>query len=217
LVAGGWLGLGTSRAWNREEAHRLARIRLDIPNTADADWKIDVRKSAARPPVSLRPWLTLLAENTRERARRVFAYRGTPTPTQGNTPIEQAWRVEPVKDGRRYRIEESHPSVAAVLGNAGELAPLVKAMLRVIEETVPVQRIWLDTAEQKETPRTGFAGEPPEVVIAVLNTLFADMIGRKGMSVEAAKRALLSTEPFQNYQGLVAGLGSHGNPQSMKT
>jgi hypothetical protein len=208
LVAGGWLGLGASRAWNREEAHRLARIRLDIPNTADADWKIDVRKSTARPPVSLRPWLTLLAENTRERARRVFAYRGTPTPTQGNTPIEQAWRVERVKEGMRYRIEESHPSVAAVLGSAGELAPLVRAMLRVIEETVPVQRIWLDTAENKETPRTGFAGEPPESVVAVLGTLFADMVGRRGMSVEAAKRALLSTEPFQNYQGLVAGLVS---------
>ena len=216
LVAGGWLGLGNSRAWNREEAHRLARIRLDIPNTADADWKIDVRKSTARPPVSLRPWLTLLAENTRERARRVFAYRGTPTPTQGNTPIEQAWRVERVKDGVRYRIEESHPSVAAVLGSAGDLAPLVNAMLRVIEETVPVQRIWLDTAEQKETPRTGFAGEPPEAVVAVLDTLFADMIGRRGMSVEAAKRALLSTEPFQNYQGLVAGLGSQGEPKRKK-
>lgn len=217
LVAGGWLGLGNSRAWNREEAHRLARIRLDIPNTADADWKIDVRKSTARPPVSLRPWLTLLAENTRERARRVFAYRGTPTPAQGNTPIEQAWRIERAKDGMRYRIEESHPSVAAVLANVGELAPLVKAMLRVIEETVPVQRIWLDTAEQKETPRTGFAGEPPEAVVAVLKTLFTDMIGRKGMSVEAAKRTLLSTEPFQNYYGLIAGLDGQGEAISRKT
>jgi hypothetical protein len=68
------------RAWNREEAHRLARIRLDIPNTADADWKIDVRKSTARPPVLRAPWLTRLAEDTRERARRVFAYRGAPMP-----------------------------------------------------------------------------------------------------------------------------------------
>ena len=217
LVAGGWLGLGNSRAWNREEAHRLARIRLDIPNTADADWKIDVRKSTARPPVSLRPWLTLLAENTRERARRVFAYRGTPTPAQGNTPIEQAWRIERAKDGLRYRIEESPPSVAAVFGNVGKLAPLVKAMLRVIEETVPVQRIWLDTAEQKETPRTGFAGEPPEAVVAVLKTLFTDMIGRKGMSVEAARRALLSTEPFQNYHGLIAALDSQGESTTKKT
>lgn len=207
LVAGGWLGLGSSKAWIREEAHRLARIQLDIPNTADADWKIDVRKSIARPPVALRQWLTRLAEDTRERARRVFAYRGTPMPTQRNMPIEQAWRVDRVKDGVRYRIEPTHPAVAAVLDSAGNLTPLITAMLRVIEESVPVQRIWLDTAENKETPKTGFSGEPPEAVATVLNTLFVDMIGRRGMSVEAAKRSLLSTEPFQNYPSLIAGLG----------
>lgn len=208
LVAGGWLGLGNFRAWNREEAHRLARIRLDIPNTADAEWKIDVRKSTARPPVSLRPWLMLLAENTRERARRVFAYRGTPAPAQGNVPIEQAWRVERVKAGMRYRIEESHPSVAAVLASAGALQPLVRSMLRVIEETVPVQRIWLDTAENKETPRTGFEGEPNAAVVEVARVLFDDLIERKGLSVEEARKAMLRTEPFQKYPALVAKLGS---------
>ena len=208
LVAGGWLGLGNTKAWNREEAHRLARIQLDIPNTADADWKIDVRKSTARPPVALRQWLTRLAEDTRERARRVFAYRGTPTPTQRNTPIEQAWRVDRTKDGVRYRIELNHPTVAAVLDSAGDLTPMVKAMLRVIEESVPVQRIWLDTAENKDTPKTGFQGDPPEAVTSVLKTLFYDMVGRRGMSVEAARRSLMSTEPFQNYPGLVAELGN---------
>ena len=208
LVAGGWLGLGNSRAWNREEAHRLARIRLDIPNTADADWKIDVRKSTARPPVSLRPWLTLLAENTRERARRVFAYRGSPAPAKGNIPIEQAWRVDRLKAGVRYRIEESHPSVAAVLANAGELAPLVKSMLRVIEETVPVQRIWLDTVENKETPRTGFDGEPNAAVVEVATVLFQDLIERKGLSVEEARKSMSRTEPFQKYPALIAKLGS---------
>lgn len=207
LVAGGWLGLGNSRGWNREEAHRLARIRLDIPNTADADWKIDVRKSTARPPVSLRPWLMLLAENTRERARRVFAYRGTPTPAQGGEPIEQAWRVERLKTGMRYRIEESHPSVAAVLANAGVQQPLIKSMLRVIEETVPVQRIWLDTAENKETPRTGFDGEPNTAVVEVASVLFDDLIERKGLGVEEARKTMLRTEPFQKYPALVATLG----------
>lgn len=208
LVAGGWLGLGNSRAWNREEAHRLARIRLDIPNTADADWKIDVRKSTARPPVSLRPWLTQLAEHTRERARQVFAYRGTPAPAQGNIPIEQAWKVERVTAGIRYRIDESHPSVAAVLASAGALQQLVKSMLRVIEETVPVQRIWLDTAENKDTPRTGFEGEPNSAVIDVARVLFDDLIERKGLSVEEARKSMLRTEPFQKYPALVAKLGS---------
>lgn len=211
LLAGGWLGLssplGNGRAWNREEAHRLARIRIDIPNTADADWKIDVRKSTARPPVALRPWLTTLAENTREQARRVFAYRGSPISLKKNVPIEQAWRAERVKAGIRYRIEETHPSVAAVLANAGALGPLVKSMLRVIEETVPVQRIWLDTAENKETPRNGFEGEPNEAIIEVARVLFDDLIERKGLTAEEARKSLLRTEPFQKYPALVAKLG----------
>ncbi len=209
LVAGGWLGLGNQKAWNREEAHRLARIRVDIPNTADADWKIDVRKSTARPPVALRPWLMQLADNTRDRARRVFAYRGTPAPAAGNVPIEQAWRVDRLKGGMRYRIDESHPSVAAVLAKAGALEPLVRSMLRVIEETVPVQRIWLDTAEHKETPRTGFEGEPNATVIEVAQVLFDDLIERKGLSVEEARKSMLRTEPFQKYPALVAKLGSN--------
>lgn len=209
LVAGGWLGLGKPRAWNREEAHRLARIRLDIPNTADADWKIDVRKSTARPPVSLRPWLKALADNTRDRARRVFAFRGAPTPFVGNQPIEQAWRVERVKAGIRYRVDDSHPSVAAVLERAKDLQPLVRAMLRVIEETVPVQRIWLDTAEHKETPRTGFDGEPTAAVIEVATVLFEDLMERKDLTPEEARKAMLKIEPFQKYPTLVEQLGKN--------
>lgn len=207
LVAGGWLGLGQGRAWNREQAHQLARIRIDIPNTADAAWKIDIRKSTARPPVSLRPWLTRLAEHTRANARKVFAFRGSITPGAGRIPIEQAWRVEHSKSGVRYRIDEKHVAVSSVLDSAGALLPLVKAMLRVIEETVPVQRIWLDTVENKETPHTGFSGEPSEAIIEVLEALYTDMVGRKGLSPENAKKSLLKTEPFQNYPTLIARLG----------
>lgn len=209
LVAGGWLGLGNTKAWNREEVHRLARIRLCIPNTADADWKIDVRKSTARPPVPLRPWLMALAENTRDRARRVFAFRGTPAQTVGTQPVELAWRVDRLKTGIRYRIDDAHPSVAAVLERSGNLKSLIEAMLRVIEETVPVQRIWLDTAENKETPRTGFEGEPTEAVIDVATVLFNDLIDRKGLSEEDARKSMLRTEPFQKYPSLIAKLGKN--------
>lgn len=205
LVAGGWLGLGQGRGWIREEFHRLARIRLDIPNTADADWKIDIRKSSARPPVVLRPWLTRIAEDARGRARKVFAYRASPTVGPKGMPIEQAWRVEHLKSGLRYKIDEKHPVVASVIEASGK-ADLVKAMLRVIEATVPVQRIWLDTAENKDTPHTGFSGDPPEAIEAVLRTLYADMVGRQCMSSDDAKQTLLRTSPFQDYPAFVDGL-----------
>ena len=211
LVAGGWLGLGQNRPWNREESHRLARIRIDIPNTADADWKIDIRKSTARPPVAIRAALTKLAEDTRSRARKVFAFRGAPTTIGGRTPIEQVWRAEHTSSGTRYKIDAKHPTVAAALESSGGNAALIKAMLRVIEETVPVQRIWLDTAEQKDTPRTGFLGEPSEAVVEVLQALFDDMISRKEMTEESARLSLLATEPFQNYPHLIADLSFSKN------
>jgi hypothetical protein len=78
----------------------------------------------------------------------------------------------------------------------------------VIEETVPVQRIWLDTAENKETPRTGFEGEPNAAVIEVASVLFKDLVERKGLSQEEARKSLLRTEPFQKFPSLVAKLGS---------
>lgn len=207
LLAGGWLGLGQGRAWNREESHRLARIRVDIPNTADADWKIDVKKSTARPPVFIRTWLTTLADNTREKARKVFAFRGSSTPGPGGLQVEHAWYVEHLRRGIRYRIDESHPAIAAVIETCGDNKVLLRAMLRVIEETVPVQRIWLDTAENKDTPRVGFEGEASEAVMEVACTLFNDLIDRKGLSVEDARKSMLRTEPFQQYPALIESLG----------
>ena len=106
----------------------------------------------------------------------------------------------------RYRIDEKHPAVLAVIARCGEHAPIVRAMLRVIEETVPIQRIWLDTAENKETPRTAFSGEPPEGISAVLQTLYEDFVSRRGMTPEGARRMLLATEPFQNFPTLIAAL-----------
>lgn len=206
LVAGSWLGLGQGRFWTKEEAHRLARIRLDIPNTADADWKIDIRKSTARPPIQVRPILTKLAEDTRSRARRVFAHRGKAIRLGDSKPVAEVWRTEHYHGGMRYRIDFHHPAVKAVLEEAGSLTPQVKTMLRLIEETIPVQRIWLDTTEGRETPRTGFSGDPPDEVKSVLETLFFNMVSRKGMSPSFAKERLYHTEPFHNYPDLVAAL-----------
>lgn len=106
----------------------------------------------------------------------------------------------------RYRIDTDHPVVRSVLDDAGVLLPQIKAMLRVLEETVPVQRIWLDTAENKEAPCTGFAGEPPAEVKSVLEVLYRNMVGVKGMSSSMARERLSRSEPFNQYPELVASL-----------
>lgn len=209
LLAGSWLGLGQGRSWTKEEAHRLARLRLDIPNTADADWNIDIRKSTASPPVGLRAHLTKLAEETRARARRVFAHRGQSVAINSDQPVIQAWRAEHAAGGIRYRVDLQHPAIRAVLDEAGDLSVPIRAMLRVIEETVPVQRIWLDTTEGRETPRTNFAGEPAAEVRAVLIVMYRNLVVRKGLSPELAREQLRHTDPFNNYPELIANLPDH--------
>lgn len=206
LVAGSWLGLGRGRSWIKEEAHRLARIRLDIPNFADADWKIDVRKSTARPPVAVRRDLTHLMEDTCRRARRVFAHRGRIAVPVGSQPAVQAWRVDRSTDGTRYRVNLFHPAVKAVLEDGHAMALKIRTMLRILEETVPVQRIWLDTAEGRETPRTGFDGSATNDVRSIAEVLFNDLVVRHGLTPASARDQLLRTEPFHAYPEVIATL-----------
>lgn len=207
LVAGSWLGLGRGRSWTSDESHRLARIRLDMPNAFDADWKIDIRKSTAHPPVGVREQLTKLAEDVRDRARRVFVHRAQSNTSLGRDPsVAPAWLSEEGNAGRRYRANRSHPAVASLLSEAGGIGGRVEAMLRVLEETIPVQRIWLDAAESGEQPEGGFAGEPDSTIIEVLNACYRNLVARKGVAPDAARRQLLATEPFDLYPNLVSAL-----------
>ena len=206
LVAGGWLGLGTKRAWTKDQAHRLARIRIDLPNTADEEWKIDIRKSMARPPVEVRERLVSIAEDVRQTARRVFAHRGDYGAGPRNDNLLRAWQNTDSGGRIRYRIDRGHPAVRAVLDRAGPLLPDLQAMLRIIEETVPVQRIWLDTVEQDATQIGEFTDTAPEEISEVLGTLYRDLVRRVGFPPAAARRRLLETVPFQRFPDLVNAL-----------
>ena len=50
IVAGEWL----LPKLQKKEQYKLARIRIDIDNQLDAEWKIDVKKSIAVPPISIK-------------------------------------------------------------------------------------------------------------------------------------------------------------------
>lgn len=209
LLPGGWLGFGDGgKPWSRDEAHRLARIRLDIPNSSDAEWKISVLKSAASPPVRLRPQLQRLATETRETARRVFAHRGhiSPASSGKSGSLGEAWQVRRSVHGTSYRIARDHDLVASILGRAGSLKSDILALLRLVEETVPVQRIWLDTAEDKETPRTGFAGASQGEVLKTLEPLFEALVKFRGLSPKEARERLGRTPPFDRHLDLVSAL-----------
>lgn len=210
LLAGGWLGLGErGRRWTRDEPHRLARIRLDIPNSADSEWKINILKSAASVPVRLRSQFVKLGSETRDVARRVFAHRGRLITTGGQPGggLPDVWAARHSTKGISYRISRDHDLVAALLGRAGPMKADLISLLRLIEETVPVQRIWLDTAEQNETPKGDFVAAPSSEIAETLASMFEALVEFRGMDPDEARRRLARTPPFDQYPEIVAEIG----------
>ena len=106
----------------------------------------------------------------------------------------------------KYRIDRDHPAVKSLLEGDATIVSQIEAMIRVIEETVPVQKIWLDSAEGKDVLRSGFSGEASKEVMDILTVMYRNLTVRKGMSSELAKAQLLRTEPFHNFAELVQSL-----------
>ena len=206
LVSGGWLGLGHRQAWTREQPYRLARLRLDIPNTADSDWNIDIKKSVARAPSHIAYRLRDLAEHVRDQARHVFVHRGTHGPPVPTPDLQRAWRVVHRKDSIAYLVDRSHPLVKQVIDQAGPQTEAVVALLRLLEETMPVQRVWIDTVENGEIHKGPFEGTPSADIQGVLVVLYRHLVETVGLDGSLARSQLLRTEPFQNHPELVEAL-----------
>jgi len=92
------------------------------------------------------------------------------------------------------------------MDHAGPLKADILVFLRLIEETVPVQRIWLDTVEDKETPRTGFIDAPEAEIHDILSSMFEALVKYRGLSLDEARERLDRTPPFDRYPSLVAAL-----------
>ena len=207
LSAGGWLGIGGSRAWTREEFSRLARVRIDLPNTIDEDWRIDIRKAQARPPEALRPQLERIAGDVRRIARQVFFHRGRrmEAATQPDG-VARMWQVNPPPATRRYIIRRDHPLVAMLRERLAGDAGLLESFLELAERTVPVDRIWLDTVENgpPATPGGDPMGYSPLIESArgIVRTMVA-----AGLDRAAAVAAVADMEPFDSVPDIADRLG----------
>lgn len=207
IVAGSWLGLG----FQKEEHAKLARIRVDLPNSQDEEWQIDVRKANARPPGPVREDLRRIARRTRDLAVEVYRHRGKAIARGRASETAFVWNRE-MKAGRiRYRINREHPVVAALLNSTDAARGGRAAALRLIEETVPIPLIAIDHAEtpdQQASPLEGVhAADVRELILQMEEQLRAT-----GLSGSELARVLLSMEPFDRFPEIVAAaLDDHGS------
>ncbi|WP_339155843.1 ATP-binding protein [Actinomadura luteofluorescens] len=199
ILPGGWLGI---RGLRHEEKYNLARIAVDIPAEADADWSVDVRKASVVPPVSLRGHLARIARYTRDAASRSARQRGQVVSRAHGDPLRFAWNVKR-HDGRIVlRINRKHPLVKAAIDGQGSKAGDVRSMIRLLEETVPVTALRMlhetDTVDDPE-PFGGPGPAAPETVDIARRVY--EVLLSYGHTPADARGVLSSMSPFDEQKG----------------
>ncbi|WP_096785348.1 ATP-binding protein [Rhodobacter sp. CZR27] len=197
LVAGDWLGLGMQK----EEHFKLARIRIDLANSADLLWQIDVKKSRARPPAALRRDLLRIARTARGQAASIYRHRGKVVQRKFGSNDVFLWNQVEKRGKTYYKINRDHPLVRKVLDTADDRAP-VRALLALVEQTIPTPLVVINNAEAPD----GF-GQPFEDSATDLKTAMAETFQallEDGRGRPNAARALLTMDPFNQYPELVA-------------
>ncbi|MFC9398550.1 ATP-binding protein [Streptomyces sp. NPDC057027] len=199
ILAGDWLG---QRGLRREEKYNLARIAVDIPAESDAEWGVDVRKSSVVPPVALRSHLHRIARQARTRAADVLRHRGQIAARVHGDPLVHAWNVRRSDGQLNCRINRSHPLVQAALRAGGANPSDVRAMIRLLEETVPVASLRvMHEADTSDDPEPfGGPGPADEQATEVAQRIYESLVSG-GRSPAAARERLRTMSPFDQLQG----------------
>lgn len=146
IISGSWLGLA-----RQTELTKLCRIKVDIPNTMDAEWKIDVKKASAQLPPQVRERMRLLVERLMQTSKRTYQRKGQKLVDNNYMPVWQ--RVQ--KDGSIiYRPDSSHPVFADFAARLpGELQAEFANLIGLIGSSVPIASLHADFAGNAEDLR----------------------------------------------------------------
>lgn len=197
LVSGDWLGLG----WTKEEHYKLARISVEIPNTMDHEWSIDVTKSQARPPAGLRNVLRRIAERTRSVAKKVYSSRGAKLISTENTKREFIWEPKARHNKIFYKLNRTHPILKKVQASCADRAAF-RALLRMVEETVPYSHITINNSECPGSLPGPFEYTSESEIREMMEQAYASLKA-SGYASSAAINRLKTIWPFELYPAVL--------------
>jgi len=127
----------------KEEFYKLTRIRVDIPNSFDDLWALDIKKSAAYPPDPIRSRLKELIPHFANTSKRAITYRGRQTNNHHYVPL---WnRMEPRHGVFRYEPNAEHPLIQKLSQTLGDTEQRhLQMILDFLGAGIPYEGIYAD-------------------------------------------------------------------------
>lgn len=186
---GSWFGLA-----RQTELTKLSRVRIDIPNSMDSLWKIDVKKSSAQVPPIVKERLRKLLDRISQGSRRTYRKRGQKLVDEARMPM---WSRIQTGDQISYRPNEEHP---VFLDFADRLAPEMRQAffncVRLVGSSLPIETLHSDMAGNAENIRGAAADE--ETVVQGVEAML-----KRGIPPSDVRTMLRDVEPFASHRELV--------------
>lgn len=136
------------RLVQKQEFYKLTRVMVDIPNSFDELWSLDIKKSGAYPPDIIREELLNLIPNFVGKSKETIVYNGRRVMAGHSTPL---WvRREPSHGKFCYEVNTEHP----LLNNlSSDLDPAqqrhLQKLIEFIGTSVPFEAIYADMCSDR--------------------------------------------------------------------
>lgn len=184
LIYGTWWGLHRSI-----DAHKLVRIKIDIPNNQDNHWNIDIKKSIASPTEEIKDDLRRIIRQITEKGSRTYTKRGRKIEDKSTTKF---WQIIPEDKDFRFALNYEHPVYEElILGLSSRQEVLLDIYLKGLQAYLPLEAI---QAKLQQTPHQ--IRQEVALTDKDLNKL-AELFKTAGIDVTVTED-FLKTELFKN-------------------
>lgn len=188
IISGSWLGLA-----KQTELTKLCRIRVDIPNTMDADWKIDVKKASAQLPPAVRERLKKIVERFVQTSKRTYKKRGQKLTDETRVPI---WQRVLRDRAIVYQPNIDHPALVEFEERLPEdLRRDFRNCISLVGAGLPVESLHADMLGQAEIVKATEA--EMDALEQALHSMVPHLLDQ-GISKAGVCSMLKTTDMFRN-------------------
>lgn len=201
IIWGTWFRMET-----KGELSKLARIRVDIPNSLDYMWNIDIKKSSANLPDKIKNNLYNCIRESVISSEAVHQYRGRKQ--KENEDITYIWDRIKTRDGYEYKINRKIPQIELLKDSLDEKQfSLLEKTLEYIEDNFPVNALYLDATKGDVSQNKEKIEEDLKIEQLYNDVLMQIDLGKEyGMSKKDIIKLVMISEPYCNYKKLMVKL-----------
>ncbi len=194
IVWGTWFGR------HRDELTKYARIRVDIPNTLDDIWGIDIKKQNAKIPAVIKNRLTRAVDEAMDIAVKAQKFRGRVD--KGDDKIDYIWLPIKTREEQHSYLINREAKIFDLIRDKvdDDTWARIDMVLEEIENSLPYQQIYIDKSQNKIDDTVD--DERLAEIEAKARMLIGMALSMGDNSKDIIINNLFKSEPFNNYPQL---------------